>query len=81
MGCTRPILTFRVHTAQSAVYLCNCLDNDLRGHTLRTNPNTHIKQMFEADLTADVKSLLVMVESKLFVAYSELSWLCKVGLL
>ena len=59
------------------MYLCNCLDND----SLRTNPSTQSKQMFEADLTADVKSLLVMVGSKLVVAYSELSWLCKVGLL
>ena len=63
------------------MYLCNCLDNNLRGHTLRTNPSTQIKQMFETDLTADVKSLLVTVKSKLVVAYSELSWLCKVGLL
>ena len=60
-----------IQGAQSSLYLCNCLDNDLRGHTLRTNPSTQIKQIFEADLTADVKSLLVTVKSKLVVAYNK----------
>ena len=54
-----------ITSAQSPVFLFNCLDNDLKEDILRANPGTEVAEMTEANLTDAIKALAVKVESKL----------------
>ena len=54
-----------ITSAQSPVFLFNCLDSDLKDDILRANPGTEVAEMTEANLTDAIKALAVKVESKL----------------